>query len=70
MIFWVFGDNLEYFSSTNSLFLTFGVLEIFVDKHCFTLKMGKSQVWVDNRPKFWVGMDRLSLVKGVNVGPI
>ena len=31
-LFWVFGDNLEYFSSTNSLFLTFGVLEIFVDK--------------------------------------
>ena len=26
-----FGDNLEYFSSTNSLFLTFSVLEIFVD---------------------------------------
>ena len=31
-LFGGFGDNLEYFSSTNFLFLTFGVLEIFVDK--------------------------------------
>ena len=30
-LFGGFGDNLEYFSSTNSLFRLLGVLEIFVD---------------------------------------